>query len=115
MKAVRILLWVVVAAIVLVVAVVVGFFVLKSTDRTDCFASFNTQTAADRASELGEEAGFDVDIDHRRPTFFALTFETGETGDDAAELRQAFRRIVAEQDGDFGHPGGGCLEKPYFD
>lgn len=44
-----------------------------------------------------------------------MTFSTGETGKDAREERQAFRRIVKGERGELGRADGGCTERAHFD
>jgi hypothetical protein len=43
-----------------------------------------------------------------------VTFSDGETGDDAQEFRRTFRALVERENGQLGHPGGGCLERTFF-
>jgi hypothetical protein len=98
---------------VLLIAIVaaIAFFVGLRSKYTDCFAQFGSATAAEKAAAEGRVAGFDVDVDWRGERYYALTFETGESGVDAMALRESFGRIVKQNHGGFGHPGDGCLEQ----
>jgi len=53
-------------------------------------------------------------VERRRDRIF-VTVRTGKTGDDAAELRAHWRRIVNEYDGRQGNPADGCWERGFGD
>jgi hypothetical protein len=110
--------------ILLALGGVLGFLAYIRSERTDCFASFDSHDAAERAAVLGRAAGFDdVDVEAsgskaRRPTSpgaraISVTFSDGETGDDAASLRERFQEIVVQEDGEFSDPS--CTERSRSD
>jgi hypothetical protein len=90
-----------------------GYFALAS-DFTECYGSFKTEEAAERAAGAAEDAGLDASVDHRRSES-AVTFETGETGADAAEDRETFRKVLEQEGGELAHPGDGCVERGSFE
>jgi hypothetical protein len=111
-------------AILLALGGVLGFLAFIRSERTDCFASFDSHGAAERAAVLGRAAGFDdVDVEAsgpkaRRSTSpgaraISVTFSDGETRDDAASLRERFQEIVVQGDGEFSDPA--CMEKSRSD
>jgi hypothetical protein len=97
---------IVVAVAILVLALVA----YANTKSTTCYAFFRSGDAAGRAGDVGREAGFDVEYDHRGPRAHA-TFTTPESGADARELRGASGTAVTHERGEPGHPGDGCLER----
>ena len=101
-------------AVGLAVIAVVGFYFWASAEFTECYGSFESREAAERAADRAEDAGLGTDVDHRRSES-AVTFDTEETGDDAREARQAFREIIKVENGRLGHPGNGCLERAAFE
>jgi hypothetical protein len=112
---------VIVAALLAVVVVVVGFFAYLGTESTYCYAAFDAREAAERAGAAGRAVGFDTEVEPSGPRErrrwseggrrIAVTFSNGETGDDAEELRAAFGLIVKRAGGGVAHEGGGgCTE-----
>jgi hypothetical protein len=100
-----------VLGIVVVVAILVLLlFVQLNSKSTACFGIFSSGDAAGRAAAAGRDAGFDTEHEPRGSQS-SVTFTTGESGDDADELRRAFAGIVERQRGTLGHPGDGCLER----
>ena len=87
--------------------------------RTDCFSIWETKASARAAARRAEERGFDrADVGRgsdRHGPVPAVTFSTGKTGKAAAEIRERFVPFVRRLGGRVGHPGDGCLEKPFFD
>jgi hypothetical protein len=104
-----------VAIAVALTAGIGGFLAwVYTSESTDCYASFNSPEAAERAAAIAQAAGFEAEVDERaRQT--AVTFSDGETGDDAAAFREAFGQLVEVEDGTLGHPGNGCLERGMLD
>ena len=98
----------------LVVVVGIGFSVFANSETTTCYGVFASGDAAGRAADAGRAAGFDTDLESLDAET-AVTFEIGETGDDAREHVQTFRKIVAREDGELGHPDSGCLEQAPFE
>jgi hypothetical protein len=90
-----------------------GYFLLTS-QFTECYGSFKTEEAAERAADAAEDAGLGASVGHR-PTNSAVTFDTGETGADAAEDRETFREVLRQEDGELAHPGDGCVERGSFE
>ncbi len=110
-KNVGIALAIVVVAVGLVVSAGVALYLYADSEFTLCYGIFKSRAAAERAAEAGRDAGFDdAQVDHRADGS-AVTFESGETGDDASESRRTFREIVTRERGTLGHPGDGCLER----
>lgn len=73
-----------------------------SSESTECFASFKTPEAADRAASMASDLGYDSAADERdRRTY--VRFESGETGDDAKDFRSDFLRIMDAEDGTLAH------------
>ena len=103
-----------------------GLYALVSSEFTDCYASFESGEAAQKVATAARFAGFDshdvedADDPYSRRSIsrgarqISVMLTTGETGDDATELMDTFRRLVKEHNGSFGHSGGGCLEQTYF-
>ena len=110
-------------ALLLVIGLVaiggVALYAYLGAEYTVCYGVFESKAAAERAAEAGRDADFDADVDHREDDevgpYWAVEFETGETGDDARESRRAFREALRRERGRFGHPDGGCLERTPFD
>ena len=106
------------------VAVVIAFLAYSSSEFSQCFADFDSRESADRAAAAAEDAGFNADVEpsgpeerHRESAGgrrIAITFEDGETGEDASEFRAFYRRILEHETGRPGHPGPGCLERGPF-
>lgn len=101
------------------VVVVAGYFLLTS-QFTECYGSFKTRAAAERAADAAEDAGLDASVDHHPaedglPAEWAATFDTGETGGDATEDRETFREVLKQEEGELGHPGDGCIERGSFE
>ena len=92
----------------------VALYIYAGSEFTACYGVFESREAAERAADAGRDAGLDPEIDHRA-TESAVTFESGETGEDAREARGMFRAIVRRERGTLGHPDGGCLERQPFD
>lgn len=88
--------------------------VYANSESTTCYGIFKSGDAAGRAADAARDAGFDTDHEYRGSRS-AVTFMTGETGDDAREGRETFRAIVKREGGRLGHPGNGCLEGGPFD
>jgi hypothetical protein len=102
-------------SLALLAGAVVGAGVLLyaylTSEYTECFGSFDSPEAAERATDEARSAGFDAYVERRS----AVTFESPETGNDAGEFREVFHRILEREGGTFGHPGGGCLERQHFE
>ncbi len=90
-----------------------GYFLLTS-QFTECYGSFKTEEAAERAAGAAEDAGLGASVDHR-PTASAVTFDTGETGADATEDRETFRDVLRQEGGELAHPDDGCVERGSFE
>jgi hypothetical protein len=113
-------------AALLLISVIGGFFACSSStpEFSQCFASFETREAAERAASVASDAGFDAEVEADTPFAdqpnspgarqISVTFSDGATGDDAAEFRRVFHSVVAEENGKFGHPNRGCLERGPF-
>jgi hypothetical protein len=80
---------------------------------TFCGGIFKSSDQAEAAIEDARDAGlrFDDQRVAERSRRTVITVTANETGDDARELRDEFRRILARHGGDEGHPGGGCWER----
>lgn len=113
----------VVGAIVLGVA---GLYAWMTSEFTDCFANFESLEAAEQVALTARFAGFDgFEVEDAGPGArdhesqgggnISVTITTGESGSEATPLQLSFRRLVRAQDGNFGHPDGGCLAKTYYD
>lgn len=91
-------------------------FVLCGTNSefTECYGIFRSREAAEQAADAARDVGLGTYVDHRSSES-AVTFDTGETGSDASEHREAFREIVRREGGTLGHPGGGCVERTPLD
>ena len=101
--------------VIVLVASLGGLLVVyANSESTTCYGIFRSGDAAGRAADAARDAGFDTDLEDRGSRS-AVTFVTGETGDDAREARQRFRTIVKRERGELGHPGNGCLERGPFD
>lgn len=98
----------------LLVSAGVVLYIYAGTEYTVCYGTFESRDAAKRAADAGRNAGLDVEVDHRA-TESTVTFESGETGEDAGGARRTFRAILRRERGSPGHPGGGCLERQPFD
>ena len=94
----------------LIVVLGIGFSVFANSETTTCYGLFESGDAAGRAADAARAAGFDTELEYQESET-AVTFETGETGDDA----HTFRKIVEREDGELGHPGTGCLEQAPFE
>ena len=103
----------IVGGAVIAVLAGVGYFLLTS-QFTECYGSFKTRGAAERAASVAEDAGLGASIDHRRAES-AVTFETGETGADAARDRETFREVLEQEGGELAHPDDGCVERGSFE
>jgi hypothetical protein len=97
-----------------IVALTGATYSLLASDFTECYGSFETREAADRAADAAEEAGLGASVDHR-PTESAVTFDTGVTGTDATEDRKTFREVLKQEGGELAHPGDGCVERGSFE
>lgn len=98
------------AAVVLVAAG--GFYAYGQQEYTNCYATFKTEEAAERAADSVRDAGFDAEIDSPG----SVTFSSGETGADAREFRATFREVLRREGGAPAHDGGGgCLERQFFE
>ena len=103
--------WKLVAAGAVGVILIAGVgYSLLTKQFTECYGTFKTSEVAERAAEAGRDAGLGASVNES-----AVTFETGDTGDDAAEDREAFREIVEREDGELGRPGNGCVERGSFE
>ena len=98
----------------LVASAGVVLYIYAGTEYTVCYGAFKSREDAERAADAGRGAGLDVEVDHRA-TESAITFESGETGEDADGARRTFRAILRRERGSPGHPDGGCLERQPFD
>lgn len=81
-----------------------------NSEFTECYARF-------ASAEDAEAAASDLDVDvhtERRGGRVAESFVSGATGQDAVEVRRAFRPAVREHGGELGHGGDGCLERAQF-
>lgn len=96
--------------VLVLVGLGVGGYLWANSQFTACYAVFNSRAAAERAADAGRDAGLDPYVEHRASDS-AVTFSTGETGEDARKARQAYREIVRRARGRLGHPDGGCLER----
>lgn len=93
-----------------VVLLVGGAVVARAqSEYTDCYATFGSDDAAERAADRMEEAGFNTDVDRG-----SVTFTSGETGGDARGFRNRFYEVVREGRGSLGHSGNGCIERTFF-
>jgi hypothetical protein len=100
-------------AVGMAVAVVVAFVLYANTaEYTECYGIFRSREAAEQAADA-RDVGLGTYVDHRKNES-AVTFDTGETGGDAYEDRQAFREILDSEGGKLGHPGNGCVERTSF-
>ena len=99
-------------------AVFVGIALVSAlwltADFTECYGSFNSREAAERSASAGKDAGLDASVEERDGEF-AVTFESGESGADAAQDRGAFREILEREGGAPGHSGEGCVERGHFE
>lgn len=95
-----------------IAAGVIAFIAWSNSEYTNCFGMFASSEAAERAAEAADDAGFDASVERPEPKTkrYPVTFESGETGHDAAGFRETFARILREEGGEPGHPGG-CLER----
>ncbi len=100
--------------VALLVAGGTALYAYSKSEYTACYAIFKTKEAAEQAAETGRRQGLDPAVDHRAVET-VVTFETGETGNDARQARRRFRAIVERERGILGHPGGGCLERGPID
>jgi hypothetical protein len=90
-----------------------AFMAYTSSEYQACYAAFDTPESADRAAAAGEDAGFDAEVGDADSTGkVPVTFETGETEEDARELRDAFQAIVEREGGELRHDRNGCVERP---
>ena len=89
-----------------------AFMAYTSTEYTACYAGFETRESADRAAEAAGDAGLDTEIHEETAGDVRVTFTTGETEEDARELRDAFHEIVEQEDGEIQHDRNGCVERP---
>ena len=104
-----------VGSVIGLVAIAVAVYLYAGTEYTTCYGVFKSKAAAEQAAEAGDDAGFDTATERLEDgevgIYWAVDFDSGETGDDARELRRAFRDIVRRERGKLGHSGSGCLEK----
>ena len=88
-----------------------GLTAWVNSEFTECYALFDSETEAEAtAADLRRAApdvGFSLDNESRQQKV-ATTFYTGETGEDAQPLVDAFRRAVLANGGELGHPDTGC-------
>lgn len=85
--------------LIVLVGLFIAFMVWAYSDEdTLCWASFKTPEAANDAASLGSDLGYDTSIDEQKKDTH-VTFESGETGDDAAEFRSDFLRILDAEGG----------------
>jgi hypothetical protein len=106
-----------VVLVAVVAAGAIGFMAWASSDFTECYALFSSESDAEAAAdELREAApGLGIDLDNeRRGGRVATTFSTGASGEDARPLARAFRPAVRAHSGELGHPGEGCVERGPF-
>ncbi|HEV2060536.1 MAG TPA: hypothetical protein VGR11_14365 [Solirubrobacteraceae bacterium] len=104
----------VLGVVVLIVILGLVLVVYAKSEATTCYGIFDSGDAAGRAADAARDVGFDAEHEYRGSRS-AVTFVTGETGDDAREARQTFRAIVKREGGRLGHPGNGCLERGPFE
>ena len=94
-----------------------GLTAWVSSEFTECYAIFDEESQAEAtAADLrraAPEVGFSLDND-QRPDELATTFYTGETGEDAQPLVDAFKDAVRANGGGLGHPDPGCLSRGPF-
>jgi hypothetical protein len=83
------------------------------SDHTVCFAFVDSASSADELEAAANKQGFSVSADNRPG--FHLTFDSPATGEDAESFRHAFKGLVDREHGRLGHPGDGCLTKPFGD
>ena len=91
-----------------------GLTAWVNSEFTECYALFDSEAQAEAtAADLRRAApdvGFSLDNEHRQDEL-ATTFYTGETGEDAQPLVDAFQRAVRANGGELGHPEPGCLSR----
>jgi hypothetical protein len=107
----------VVIAITVLLALAAGaavVYFLVNPRSTKCYGGFRSSEDAASAFLASRDAGFDDTMVDERDHRTAVTFITGESGDDAAEIRERFATFLSEHDGVRGHPGDGCLETEAF-
>ena len=94
-----------------------GLTAWVNSEFSECYAIFDEESQAEAtAADLRRAApdvGFSLDHDHR-PDELATTFYTGETGEDAQPLVDAFKDAVRANGGELGHPDPGCMERGPF-
>ena len=104
-----------VVVVAAVAAVFGGLLLWANSEFTWCYARFDTVQQAEAALEEIREAeagaGMETEPRGRR---ISVTFESGESGEDAQAFRRAVAPAVARQRGRLGHPGDGCLERTPF-
>jgi hypothetical protein len=105
---------------VAIFGIVAALSVWLASEFTECYGAFRTREAAERAADAARDAGLGASVDHHPaegplPAEWAVTFDSGETGADAATDREAFREIVSRGRGKLGHPDGGCTERGHFE
>jgi hypothetical protein len=101
-------------AIGVIGALVLLFIAYSNTEFTQCFGSFESVASAERAAEQMEDQGFDADLGVAGRPQESVIFESGETGGDAAEFREAFWDTLEREGGKSGHGRTGCLERGPF-
>jgi hypothetical protein len=107
--------WVLLIVVLVLVAAGAGLYAYASSDYTACYSQFDSRQAADQAAEAGGDAGFDTDVEERRPGAVFVTFTTGEADSDAVvEYEDSFQRIVKDSGGTLAHPGTGCIPRQVF-
>jgi hypothetical protein len=103
--------------VAVVAAGAVGFMAWASSEFTECYALFSSESDAEAVAEDLRRAapGLGIDLDNeRRAGEVATTFSTGASGEDPRPLTRTFRPAVGAHGGKLGHPGEGCLERRPF-
>jgi len=89
-----------------------AFMAYTSSEYTACYAGFESRERAERAAAAAGDAGLDAEIQEEAAGDVRATFTTGETEEDARELREAFQEIVEREGGEIRHDRNGCVERP---
>jgi hypothetical protein len=108
----------IVGGVVIVALAGAGYFWLTN-EFTECYGVFKTREAAERAADAGRDEGLGASVHAtghpNRPKESAVTFDTDETGADAAGDRETFREVLKQEGGELGHPSDGCVERGSFE